>query len=378
MPSRKKIRVLLVKGGLDGHDRGMLVVAQALRDAKVEVIYGGLYQSPEEITNMAIEEDIDAVGISMLSGAHLGVFPEVLKILKKKTKEDWFVFGGGIIPQKDIPALEEMGVRKIFLPGASTKDISKFVLGADLMVKKSSLPDLVKRLGKGEILAASRLMSLIQGGNKEAKKIADELSDAPEETFLIGVTGPGGAGKSTLINKLIHCFRKENKTVGVISCDPVSLSGGAFLGDRIRMQEHTLDPDVFIRSVVQYKNFKGAAPEVPQLIKIFGALKKDVILVETVGAGQEDLGFKNLVKTLILVLMPGLGDEIQMLKGGLIETADIIVVNKAELSGGDVMAQNLQDYFGNIYKTNSITGEGIYELIQAIKKHKEGGRKCLN
>ncbi len=377
----RKIRVLLTKGGLDGHDRGILVVAQALRDAKIEVVYGGLYRSPEEIAAMALGEDVDMVGISILSGAHLGVFSEVLRILQEKTGKDWFVFGGGVVPQKDIPVLENMGVKKIFLPGTDTNDIVKFVLEAKLMKKNSSLLDLTESTKRGEVLAASRLMTFIRKGSRRAKKLVSEFPNPQKETLLIGVTGPGGVGKSTLINKLIYYFRQENKTVGVVSCDPVSLSGGAFLGDRIRMQEHTLDPGVFVRSVAQYKNFKGVTSEIPSIIKIFGALKKDVIIVETVGVGQEDLGFKDLVDTLLLVLMPGLGDEIQMLKGGVIQTADILVVNKSELIGGDVMARNLLSYFGNIakpddwqpkiYKTSSISGEGIPELLEGIKEHKK-------
>jgi methylmalonyl-CoA mutase C-terminal domain/subunit len=126
--SKKKIKTLLVKGGLDGHDRGIKIVARALRDAGVEVVYGGLYCSPEEIVTTALQEDADLIGISIHSNAHLGIFSEVLKLLKKKTGENRIVFGGGVIPKKDIPLLEKMGVKKIFLPGTDTKDIVKFVL----------------------------------------------------------------------------------------------------------------------------------------------------------------------------------------------------------------------------------------------------------
>jgi len=372
---QKKIRVLLCKGGMDGHDRGILVVAQALRDAGVEVVYGGLYCSPEEIARTALEEDVDIVGISMHSHAHLAVFSEVSRLLKESTGEDWLLLGGGIIPKKDAPLLKKMGVKRIFLPGTDTKEIADFVLKThSRKIEKSVLPDLVERTRKGKFLAASRLMTLVQKGNQKAKELVSEFPGVPKGTLLIGVTGPGGVGKSTLINQLISSFRKEKKTVGVVTCDPVSISGGAFLGDRIRMREHTLDKEVFIRSLAQYENFKGVTPETPDIVKIFGVLKKEVIIIETVGAGQQDLGFGDLVETLVLVLMPGLGDEIQLLKGGVIQTADIIVVNKAELAGGDEMFQNLLSYFGNtkkIYKTNSLSGSGIPELVEGIKEHKK-------
>ena len=123
----KKIRVLIAKPGLDGHDRGAKVVARALRDAGMEVIYSGLRQTPEMIVNSAMQEDVDAIGLSVLSGAHMYVFPEVLKLLKEKEAEDIILFGGGIIPEKDVKALIEQGVAALFLPGTDTHDIVKFL-----------------------------------------------------------------------------------------------------------------------------------------------------------------------------------------------------------------------------------------------------------
>lgn len=360
-----KRKILLVKGGLDGHDRGILVIARALRDAGEEVIYGGLYRDPEEIASMAIQEDPDLIGISMHSGAHIEIFSDVLDILKKKTKKDWILFGGGIIPQKDIPALHELGVKKIFLPGTDTKKVVDFVKEVR-PVKEAGMPmeELVLRARCGDTLAASRLMTLVTRGNKEAKRVL-------AGPIVLGVTGPGGVGKSTLIGKLIRAFRAEGKTVGVVVCDPISVSGGSFLGDRIRMGEFFNDGGVFIRSLSQYENYKGVTPETPELIKIFELMKKDVVIVETVGVGQGDLGFKELVKTLVFVTRPRLGDEIQVMKGGAIETADIIVVNQSDQPGADETQDILSREFGTekkIFRTNAITGEGIAELIAGIKE----------
>lgn len=369
-------KILLAKGGLDGHDRGIQVVARALRNAGFEVVYGGLYCQPEQIAGMAIEEDVDMIGISMLSGAHIGVFYETIKILKEKTGEKWFLCGGGVIPEKDVAILEKMGVKKIFLPGTNTEDIINFALEAEAVKKKKeSIKSLLEKVKKGETYAASRLMTLATRGTDREKQKILKLPDLPKETFLIGVTGSGGVGKSTLIDKLIYAFRQENKTVGVVVCDPASISGGAVLGDRIRMQDHALDEGVFIRSLVQYENFKAVTPEVPYIVKIFGAMKKDVVIIETVGVGQSDLGFKDLVKTLIWVSIPGLGDEIQLLKGGVVETADIIVVNQSDKVGADKSLQQFLASFGNtkkIYKTNSVTGEGIAELVKEIKEAHSG------
>lgn len=364
-----KRRVLLAKIGLDGHDRGILILAQALRNAGLEVIYSGLYQTPENIIGAALEEDVDMIGISTHIGSHVEIFSETLSLLKK-TGEDRLVFGGGIIPQKDLPCLKKMGVEKIFLPGTDTKDIVNFVFKQllSLKTKGDAVTDLFEKVKTGDILAAGRFITLIQEGNGEAIQLVEVLPGGRKKPLLVGVIGPGGAGKSTLIDKMIFCFRKKKKSVGVISCDPASVSGGTFLGDRIRMQKHTSDQAVFVRSVAQYEDFKGVTRETSHIIKVFEAMKKDVIIVETVGVGQKNLAFKDIVDTVVFIQTPEHGDEIQLLKGGVIETADIIVVNKSDRSGADEMLADIRKYFGTakIFKTNSLTGEGIPELIKEI------------
>jgi methylmalonyl-CoA mutase, C-terminal domain len=125
--SETKIRVLLAKPGLDGHDRGVKVIARALRDAGMEVIYTGLRQTPEQIVNAALQEDVDIVGLSILSGAHMTIFPRVIELMREKGMDDVLLFGGGIIPEDDVPKLKEAGVGSVFLPGASTEDIIKYI-----------------------------------------------------------------------------------------------------------------------------------------------------------------------------------------------------------------------------------------------------------
>ncbi|MGH9338596.1 MAG: cobalamin B12-binding domain-containing protein [Acidobacteriota bacterium] len=127
LPSEQKLRILIAKPGLDGHDRGAKVVARALRDAGMEVIYSGLRQTPEQVVNAAIQEDVDAIGLSILSGAHMHLFGRIMELLRKNQAEDILVFGGGIIPDEDIPRLKEMGVTEIFQPGANTEEIIRFL-----------------------------------------------------------------------------------------------------------------------------------------------------------------------------------------------------------------------------------------------------------
>lgn len=240
--------------------------------------------------------------------------------------------------------------------------------------KIGSPKDLLERAKNGEVFAASRLMTLAARGDKKAKKLVGKLPNLPRETFLIGVTGSGGVGKSTLISGIIRCFRKEGKTIGVVACDPVSVSGGAVLGDRIRMQGENPDDGIFIRSLAQYEDFKGVTAAVPYIIKIFGAVKKDVVIIETVGVGQGNLGFRDLVEILIWVAVPGVGDEIQALKGGTIETADIIVINQSDRPGAEIAFSHFLNAFGSskkICKTDSLSGGGITELVEIIKEHKK-------
>lgn len=188
---------------------------------------------------------------------------------------------------------------------------------------------------------------------------------------MIGVTGPGGVGKSTLINRLITGFRKEKHSVAVLAIDPSSpFSGGAILGDRLRMHEHFLDQDVYIRSLATQGMWGGISPALFESIHVLDAAGYDVILIETIGVGQDEVQIARLTPTVLLVLSPGIGDEIQAMKAGLFEIGDIVVVNKGDLDQSDSFFLKLRVLEPErlLMKVDSDGGSGIPELLNILKK----------
>ena len=373
--SGRKLKVLLSKGGLDGHDRGLKILTEALRDAGMEVIYLGLYRSPEEIVASAIQEDADVIGISTLSGAHNYIFSRVLELLGPQGQGK-IVIGGGVIPDDDAAILKNLGVKEIFSSRTPVPEIVDYVQKIRIEEKKINVFDLFEKIKQGDISAAGNLMTLGEHNDLTAGIFLRAGLKPNPSQHIIGVTGAGGVGKSSLIDKLVAGFKKEGKTIGVIVCDPTDpTSGGAVLGDRIVFEDHFLDHAVFIRSIATRGHRGGVAENTNQIIKAMQLLEKDVIIVETIGVGQEDYEIRKLVKTLIFVLMPDLGGPIQLLKAGVIKDSDIIVINKADRPGADINAQMIFEHFGGakpVLKTNSISGEGTPDLIKAIGGKRNG------
>ncbi len=210
------------------------------------------------------------------------------------------------------------------------------------------------------------------------------------KAYLIGITGPPGAGKSTLVNQLIKHYRAQGKTVGVIAVDPTSaVSGGALLGDRIRMLEFYQDEGVFVRSMASRGQLGGLAAATADVARVMDALGREIIIIETVGVGQDEVSIAGLADTTLLVEVPGMGDDVQALKAGVLEIADVLVINKADREGADRLANHLKTtmrlapspegkWMPPIIKTVAPEGTGVEELAQAIEKHRaylaEGGR----
>jgi LAO/AO transport system kinase len=202
---------------------------------------------------------------------------------------------------------------------------------------------LSERVLSGDIRAASRLMRDIDDGRPSAIAELQALFPRTGRAYVIGITGSPGAGKSTLTDRLIAHFRRAGKTVGVLAVDPTSpFSGGAILGDRIRMQDHATDPGVFIRSLATRGNLGGLSRATGDCIRVMDAMGRDVILVETVGVGQDEIDIAQMAHTTLVVVVPGMGDDIQAIKAGILEVADVFVVNKADLDGADRTVRELR------------------------------------
>ncbi|MEM2626013.1 MAG: methylmalonyl Co-A mutase-associated GTPase MeaB [Candidatus Jordarchaeales archaeon] len=239
---------------------------------------------------------------------------------------------------------------------------------------------LVEEALRGNKRAVARLISIVEDNPAEARHLMRLLAPYAGRSHLVGVTGPPGSGKSTLIAAMIKELRQRGKTVGVVAVDPSSpFSGGALLGDRVRMQSLTLDEGVFIRSMATRGERGGVARAASNAARILDATGKDYVFVETAGAGQSDVDIMEIVQTVVLVLPPSLGDEIQALKAGIMEAADIFVVNKADLGGADKVVHEINEILDLIVskkrrppvvKVSALKGEGIAELIEKLEEHR--------
>jgi LAO/AO transport system ATPase len=355
-------RIVLAKVGLDGHDRGIKVVARGLRDEGFHVIYAGLWQSPEAVVRAVVDEDAAWLGLSLLSGAHMTLVPQMLEMMRQAGLGDVGVLVGGIIPEADVPNLIQLGVARVFGPGTVIHEIAKFLRGQDRGGHEQlGIPQRDRR-------ALGRLLTQAARGEGA---VADRARGQPR---VIAVTGSGGVGKSTLIGKLIEVIRRAQRSVAVLACDPQSpLTGGALLGDRIRMPSRPDDDAVFIRSVATPGGRSGVAPNVDLMIGLFGRFGFDTVIVETVGAGQGDTAVRELADVVIVLVQPETGDELQWEKAGLLEIADIVVVHKADLSSAERVESQLRELLNMpgcrpvpVVRVSSTRETGIEELWAAV------------
>jgi LAO/AO transport system kinase len=250
--------------------------------------------------------------------------------------------------------------------------------------------DLVEGLRNGDRRAVARLISLVEDGASEASEAIREVYPLTGHASTIGLTGAPGAGKSSLIDGLVKHARAEDLSVGVVACDPTSpFSGGALLGDRVRMQTHSLDEKVFIRSMATRGHLGGLSLAAPEAMRVLEAAGSDVVIVETVGVGQSEVEVAKQADTTIVVLAPGMGDAIQAAKAGILEIADIFCVNKSDKAGASDTARDIRSMLelGHgrdpewdipIVITSATEGDGIEELWTTIRRHEEhlrsGGR----
>ena len=241
--------------------------------------------------------------------------------------------------------------------------------------------DLAQGVLKGNRRSVARLMTAIENEDPESRAAISQLYPHTGNAYIVGVTGPPGSGKSTLIGQLAKQYRKRKKKVGIIAVDPSSpFTGGALLGDRIRMQELSADEGVFVRSMATRGNLGGLARSTADLVNVLDAFGCDIIFVETVGAGQSEVDVIKLADAVMLVMAPGLGDDIQAIKAGIMEIGDIIVVNKADRENAERTMLEIKEaieldteqkeWSPPIVKTIATSNEGVEELIEKLEEHR--------
>ncbi len=245
-----------------------------------------------------------------------------------------------------------------------------------------STAELLRQFRAGNSRACARIISLVEDDAPAAVELLDAIYPYVGQAYRVGITGPPGAGKSTLVEKLVHACRKQNRKIGIVAVDPTSpFSGGAILGDRVRMSSLFMDPGVFIRSMATRGGTGGLASRTKEVCDVLDAFGTDWIFVETVGVGQVELDIASAAHTTLVVLVPESGDSIQVMKAGLMEVGDVFCVNKSDRQGADGLVvalesvleqkRGINSWIPPVIKTTATTGEGVEELLERLDAHRK-------
>jgi len=347
-------RVMLGKMGLDGHDRGVKLIARVMRDAGIHVVYSGLWQTPRSLAIGARDEDVDCVAASMMSNSHLVLVPRLLGELKAVGRADIPVNVGGIIPQSDVQALLDAGVARIYHTGTGMDEIVDSV--------RACVRPYAPLAGGAPEAILARQISMAHAGTLPAG------TAMKRPTRVVGITGSPGAGKSTLVAAMANEAVRRGQRIAVVAFDPMSpITGGALLGDRLRVDFNAVDDKVFYRSLaIVGEDYRS----LPQIIGLIGAAGFDLLVIETVGAGQNDVAIRQHVDRTAVVVVPGMGDSVQMDKAGILEIADLFVANKADHAGEAKLVRELLDVAAGrpILETVATEGKGVLELLDALTR----------
>lgn len=250
------------------------------------------------------------------------------------------------------------------------------------MARTTDVGDLVARAERGEPRAVARLISLVEDASPQLREVMAAIAPRTGKAIVVGITGSPGVGKSTSTSALVSAYRRRGLRVGVLAVDPSSpFSGGALLGDRVRMQDHATDSGVFIRSMASRGHLGGLSWATPQALRVLDAAGCEVILIETVGVGQSEVEVASTADTTLVLLAPGAGDGIQAAKAGILEVADVFVVNKADRDGADQVTRDLRymlslgdasegSWRTPILQTVASKGQGVDEVVDAIEAHR--------
>lgn len=362
----RSIRVLISKIGLDGHDRGAKLIVRSLRDSGMEVIYTGLWQTPGATVHAALQEDVDVVGVSLLSAAHMTIMPEVVRLAREYGIPDVPIMVGGIIPEEDKTPLEQAGVAAVFNPGTSMQTIVETIraLADGYRAKRANEP--IPSLTSAPGLARSITWICDGRGDRLATLVPHR-----HKAVRIGVTGAPGVGKSTFIGKLARVLRARGRRVAVVAVDPTSpITGGSLLGDRLRMMSGTPDDGLFVRSLSSQGHAGGLAPYTTEVTRALLSAGYEIVLIETVGAGQNDVEIRKESDAVMLLMMPGAGDSVQFQKAGVVEIATGFVVNKADLPGSDITIRQIRESLDDqrpIWPVSSVKGEGLDPICDWVE-----------
>lgn len=370
------LRILLAKGGLDGHDRPIYTLAELFKNLGAEIILPGLHSSSNEIAKRALEENVDVVAVSTHIGSPIVLFEDIKKKLQGVGKSDALIMGGGIIREHEREELRRLGIEHFFTGGTSHESI------AQVLFEESKKRASQKRRRCGMKSERERLTQLLTRVSTRPQSLGRLLlaKDIPHgHAHVVGVTGSTAIGKSTLIDKLITELRADNLRVVVLAIDPTEeASGGAILGDVIRMRSHYADPGVFLRSF----GSRGAKGSVTLYLKEAIAVSRrfaDVVIVETVGAGQADTALKSCVDTFVS-LPDTRGDMVNLLKSGHHRHADILVINMRAESPEEknfaALVKNLAEekdgWMPPVFSVNAQTGLGVREFTrEGLYAHKK-------